>query len=301
MKDIVNVERNILQLNNVKELNRQIDVLIKKFAEVYASGNTDNLTKDLNFYYNEQKYAVNKCNVDVESIVYALGKLDGLIKTIDMLLYYVNQWKEFEEENVIADNSKHLHSILQFLQKNNRMSHTELANALGVSVNNLTNTMERIMPLGVVKRERFGKYCYYYITEKGKNYLYKFGQKNCLKPYKYEQIVGIRGDVGQLPEELNTNISHLLSSKMIQEIYYQAMSGDCRKKKKVKKLLDKLKQANTSRYGFDEAINLNFMVAIFSGFNEQNYWNSMVHIVRTNGDLPDKPQKNNYSLVLVTN
>lgn len=69
-------------------------------------------------------------------------------------------------KNLLAK-SKHSIGVAEILYKNGTMNHNELAKALGIKKNNLTNVIKKLEPFDILFFRRIGKNVYYSLNAKG--------------------------------------------------------------------------------------------------------------------------------------
>lgn len=172
--------------NAVSERNPNgLRFIASDFKSAVLSRWDEELPEDLEIYLriSDQKLARAERQLepsnDMESCLYALGMLRGMIDLFQSLLK-----REMEDQRILfvcASQSRHTDQILQQLHTHHGgqgMRHGELAKEIGISESSLTNIMKRILSSGAVESTRSGKNTFYSLTRAGRNYCVNKLKKN---------------------------------------------------------------------------------------------------------------------------
>lgn len=107
-----------------------------------------------------------------ENIEFFIGYYAGLLKLYQKELIDCSKAEQAEHlfDDFPHSTLPHLNEILYAIEAHEGIRHGVLAQTVGIEKSTLTGIMEKIVDLGVVTFSRPGKFKYYYLTEKGKNY-----------------------------------------------------------------------------------------------------------------------------------
>lgn len=148
----------------------------------------------------DQKSARARRDVEIKTdeaqITYHLGIVDGVIYVFREL--FRAEKRESKIVETAGSQSAKTDRILQYLYEQNNgqgMRHGELADQLGISYSNLTNTMKRILQSGAVESARAGKNTFYRLTPAGKRYCARKKQPEALSVPTKEKLIRIIWDI----------------------------------------------------------------------------------------------------------
>ena len=110
--------------------------------------------------------------------IFAIGQLKGVIRACAHLDYEKKSdarvWKDTEKH---YSSIKHLDKIIEYVDRRNGVSHTDLAEKLGMQPSTLTECMKRIAETNLIRDSRSGKYKIYTLSDDGRRYALSLKQK----------------------------------------------------------------------------------------------------------------------------
>lgn len=154
----------------------QGNLLLKDWLEDSSKSFQSNLQRSLQKSHRAKRQLV----APKDEIPYQLGVWEGWIQAFRTL--YDERNKENDIIQVTAAQSPNTAKIIRFLYQYERpICHGDLADALGMHYNALTNAMKRVIGCGAVSASRTGRNTRYVLTPAAKQY--------CRKETKWEKVL----------------------------------------------------------------------------------------------------------------
>lgn len=198
-------EQNKEQL--IYEVNFIVDVLSKELTNYIKYGLLQNELDSVLDLEDQINNVARKLNI-FENQSYSLSYRIGILKTIIAIVQ--NQVKNTEAEpneeyNIILHHSQLINLII-ILYEQNCITHTELAEKLGISKSALTNMVHKFSSFELFYTEKHGKYKYYYSNFKTRDFYNRYIADDNRRKYNQNDISNIINIFIQiLCEEIDNN------------------------------------------------------------------------------------------------
>lgn len=127
--------------------------------------------------------------------VFRLGALLGTIESIEKKLieHSQDQWVKARYDKELSS-IKHFDEIIELLQNNTVLTHTELCEKMGLKTSTLTEAIKKVIDVGAVSSTPSGKYKLYSLTDEGRRLARNIHRDN-LKNDKIDILEAFRNEL----------------------------------------------------------------------------------------------------------